>query len=103
MIKYDGSNISPEVETSLPVFLQAQIPRWQESLQPDIYAALAICHTLACISVVLRLYARRLKAQRFGWDDWLVVIALVRQPFTWRFCAGSLFSVLAGQADSPRI
>lgn len=102
-MKYDGSNIPPEVEASLPTFLQAQIPLWHENLQPDIYAALAMCHTLACVSVALRLYARRLKAQRLGWDDWLVVIALVRQPFTWKFRAGSLFSVLAGQADSLRI
>lgn len=78
-MKYDGSNIPSEIEASLPSLLQAQIPLWNETLQPDIYAALAVCHTLACVAVALRIYSRRLKAQPLWWDDWLVVIALVRQ------------------------
>lgn len=78
MTRYDGSNIPPEVVASLPPFLQAEIPLWHENLQPDIYASLAVCHTLACVAVALRLYSRRLKAQPLWWDDWLIFIALVR-------------------------
>lgn len=83
-MEYDGFNIPPKIAASLQSFLQAQIPLWNETLQPDIYAALSVCHTLACFAVALRIYARRLKAQPLRWDDWLVVIALVRQFF--KFC-----------------
>lgn len=80
MVEYDGSNIPPEVIASLAPSLQSQIPLLNEDLQPNVYAALGICHTLACVAVALRLYARRLKAQSLWWDDWLIVVALVRQP-----------------------
>lgn len=86
MVQYDGSSIPPEVVAALPPFLQAQIPSWNETLQPDIYAALAVCHTLACAAVAMRLYARRLKAQPLWWDDWLILVALVSLSTDFAVC-----------------
>ena len=33
--------------------------------------------SLATIAVVLRFYARRIKALKVGWDDWTILITLV--------------------------
>lgn len=79
MVEHDSADLPPDVIASLPPFLQAQIPLLHENLQPNIYASLAVCHSLACAAVASRLYARRLKAQPLWWDDWLICVALVRQ------------------------
>ncbi|KAK8018791.1 hypothetical protein PG991_007981 [Apiospora marii] len=68
--------IPPEVVELLPPDLQAQIPLYDETLQPNLYASDAICLAAAFTAVLLRLYARRLKGQRLGWDDYMIIIAL---------------------------
>lgn len=70
--------IPPEVVELLPPDLQAQIPLYDETLQPNLYASDAICLAAAFTAVILRLYARRLKGQRLGWDDYMIIVALVR-------------------------
>ena len=44
--------------------------------QPYIYGVCCALYVLSVIAVALRFVARRLKAARYGWDDWLVVGAL---------------------------
>ncbi|KAK9772380.1 hypothetical protein SCAR479_10918 [Seiridium cardinale] len=68
--------IPPEVVAALPPELQAQVPLYDENLQPNLYAADVVCLVAAYIAVYLRIYARRLKAQPLGWDDYLIFVAL---------------------------
>lgn len=71
-----AANIPPELIASLPPPLQAQIPLYNETLQPNLYAASTILFVAVWVAVGLRLYARRLKRQKLGWDDYLILIAL---------------------------
>lgn len=80
MVEYHGTNIPPEVVASLPPYLQAQIPLWHETMQPEFYASLAICHTAACIAVFLRLYSRKLKGVSLWADDYFIIVSLVSDP-----------------------
>lgn len=82
-VEYDGTNIPPDIVASLPAYEQAQIPFWNESLQPNMYASIAICAALALASVCLRLYSRRLKGQPFLGDDYIIVVALVSNHYEW--------------------
>jgi len=76
---YNSTNIPPEVIASLPESLREQIPLYDETLQPNLYASAVICIILAFVAVFLRLYARRLKRQALGWDDYMIIVALVCQ------------------------
>lgn len=38
----------------------------------------SICYSFAAIAVVLRFVCRWISKNKFWWDDWLVVLALVR-------------------------
>ena len=44
------------------------------------YALATALSTLAIVAVVLRFYERRIKKMSPSWDDYLVVLALVRVP-----------------------
>lgn len=70
------ANIPAEVIASLPDSLRAQIPHYNETLQPNLYAAATICFAAVCAAVGLRLDARRLKCQKLKWDDYMILIAL---------------------------
>ena len=69
--------IPPEVVAALPPDLQAQIPLYDENLQPNLYVSDGICLVAAITAVTLRLYSRRLKGQHLGWDDYMIIVALV--------------------------
>ncbi|KAK8045562.1 hypothetical protein PG993_005586 [Apiospora rasikravindrae] len=85
--------IPPETVQLLPPELQAQIPLYDENLQPNLYAADAICLVAAYIAVTLRLYARRLKVQPLGWDDYMILVALL---FTTVFVSLCIFVAAYG-------
>lgn len=44
------------------------------------YALASVLTILAIVAVILRFYARRIKKIRPSWDDYLIVLALVRCP-----------------------
>lgn len=73
-----ATNISAIV-AQLPPYLQEQIPRYKETLRPNIYAATGISLLLAYVCVSLRLYGRRLQGQSLWWDDYMSIVALVSQ------------------------
>ena len=50
-----------------------------EDKQANAYAATFITWGLAITAVVLRFTARRLSRVKYWWDDWLMLIALVRR------------------------
>lgn len=62
----------------LPQALKEQVPHYEETLRPDLYAAVGISLPLAYICVGLRVYGRRLQGQNLWWDDYTSIIALVR-------------------------
>lgn len=65
------------IVAQLPPYLREQIPHYEETLRPNIYAATGICLVLAYVSVGFRLYGRRLQGQALWWDDYMSVVALV--------------------------
>ncbi|KAK8068774.1 hypothetical protein PG994_005390 [Apiospora phragmitis] len=71
----------------------AHVPLYDENLQPNLYAADAICLAAAFTAVLLRLYARQLKGQRLGWDDYMIIVALF---FTTVFVAMCVFVAAYG-------
>lgn len=71
--------LPPEVAAANPA-LAAQLPLYDETLQPNLYASAIICIIASYVAVALRLFARRLKAQALGWDDYMIILALVRIP-----------------------
>lgn len=71
-----AANLSMIV-AKLPPYLQEQVPHYEETLRPNIYAATGICLVLAYVSVGLRLYGRRLQGQALWWDDYMSIVALV--------------------------
>lgn len=66
-----------KIIAQLPPYLQEQVPHYEETLRPNIYAATGICLVLAYVSVGLRLYGRRLQGQALWWDDYMSIVALV--------------------------
>lgn len=66
-----------KIVAQLPPYLQEQIPHYEETLRPNIYAATGICLVIAYVSVGLRLYGRRLQGQALWWDDYMSIVALV--------------------------
>lgn len=75
---YNSTNVPEEIVASLPPELQAQVPLYDETLQPKIRGTLAACTVIAYVSLGLRLYARRLAKQPLGLDDLFVGLAVVR-------------------------
>jgi hypothetical protein len=51
--------------------------------RPDVIASIAVTLPLAALVLVLRLVARRMTRAGGGIDDWLAVLAFVRQPLDW--------------------
>lgn len=74
-----AANISAIIEL-LPLYLQEQVPYYEETLQPNIYAAIAVSLGLVYICVGLRIYGRHLQGLNLWWDDYTSIIALVRYP-----------------------
>ena len=66
----------------------AQIQYMQEhindSLVPNLIAANVICSVVSLVAVVARFVARRLIRAPYKWDDWLIVLAWVKQNFVRR-------------------
>lgn len=74
---YNSTNIPAEIIAALPASLRDQVPLYDETLQPNLYSSAGICMGAACLAVVLRLYARFLKQQPLGWDDYIILVGLV--------------------------
>ena len=51
---------------------------YHESRVSHIYGATVSLVVAATFAVALRLVARRFSAAKYGWDDWMLVLALVR-------------------------
>jgi hypothetical protein len=54
----------------------------EDDRSPDVIASIAICLPAAYLAVALRFVSRRVAGAKLLWDDWLIVIALVRDPAT---------------------
>ena len=54
------------------------IPSLLESRAPELIATIAVLLGIATVAVALRLYARKISAAKIGWDDYLIIVALVR-------------------------
>lgn len=76
-----AANISAIIEL-LPVYLQEQAPYYEDTLQPNIYAAIIVSLVLGYICVGLRIYGRHLQGVNLWWDDYTSIIALVRYPYS---------------------
>lgn len=72
-----ATNISTII-AQLPQYLQEQVPHYDETLQPNIYAAVGVSLALVYLSVGLRIYGRHLQGLNLWWDDYTSIIALVR-------------------------
>ena len=62
--------------------VQYQEDHIHDNKKPDIIVASAICLSAAYVSVVFRFLARRLSKACIGPDDWVIVLALVTDPFS---------------------
>jgi hypothetical protein len=93
MILNNPANISEEVIATLSDGLRAQIPLYNQNLQPRLYATATICFAAACGAIGLRFYSRRLKCQKSGWDDYTILGAL---GFYVPFYAVSTFCIVRG-------
>lgn len=90
---YNSTTVPPEVAAALPPYLQAQIPFYDETTQPNLYAAMIICLFLAYLAVGLRFYAWRLKGQRLRWDDYMISLSLILNTIFIGLC---LFQTASG-------
>ena len=51
--------------------------------RPQIIIIAVTCFTIATVAVILLFISRRLAKVQYGWDDWSVVVALIRfKPVT---------------------
>ena len=73
------------------------IPSLNDSRQPEVVAAIVVMMVLAVTSVVLRLISRMLSAARFGADDALILVALVKPSCLqeWPLLIHGRYSLLA--------
>ncbi|KAL8810886.1 MAG: hypothetical protein Q9200_002234 [Gallowayella weberi] len=55
----------------------AAIPSLVESRGGELVATVTVMMIIASIAVLLRLYARRISASRFGKDDYMIIVALI--------------------------
>lgn len=68
---------NPRPITSTDALLpDIQISYYNETLQPNLWAASTTCFGAACVAAGLRLYSRRLKCQRLAWDDYMMLVAV---------------------------
>lgn len=87
------ANISAEVIASLSDALRAQVPYYAQNFQPNLYAAATVCFVAAWVANGLRVYSRRLKCQKSGWDDYMTLVAL---GFYVPFYVASIFVINLG-------
>lgn len=53
------------------------VPWLNHNRGPEIVGALTTLTIIATIAVILRFLARRVSGSLYGWDDWLILFALV--------------------------
>ena len=53
------------------------VPSLGESRQQEILGTIVFLMVVAIVAVGMRLMARRISAAGWGWDDWLICVALV--------------------------
>ncbi|KAL8964538.1 MAG: hypothetical protein Q9183_004385 [Haloplaca sp. 2 TL-2023] len=53
------------------------VPELSETRGPEVVAAVTVLTVLATIAVALRFLARHVARAQYGWDDWLMLLALV--------------------------
>lgn len=75
---YNSTNIPPELIALLPVQVQEQVPLYEQTRQPTIRAAIAVCGVIAYAALGLRFWARYLTKQTLGLDDLFTGLAVVR-------------------------
>ena len=54
------------------------VPALNDSRAPQVIAVFVIITLLSITSVFLRLISRKISNIKYGWDDYLIIIALVR-------------------------
>ncbi|KAL8893717.1 MAG: hypothetical protein Q9192_004995 [Flavoplaca navasiana] len=57
----------------------AAVPSLDANRVPEIIGAVTVLTILATIAVVLRFFARSVQSAQYGYDDWLMVVALIGQ------------------------
>ena len=57
--------------------IKYELEHIDDNLQPNIIAACVVCLFSAYVAVLLRFVSRRLIRTPLGWDDYLIVVALV--------------------------
>lgn len=72
-----AANMS-EIIAQLPLPLQEQVPLYEETLRPNMYAGIGISLFLVYVCVGLRIYGRRLQGISLWWDDHMSIVAAVR-------------------------
>ncbi|KAJ3580176.1 hypothetical protein NPX13_g389 [Xylaria arbuscula] len=90
---YTRATLPPEIIAGLPPYLQAEVPHYDDTLQPNLYAAAIISIVAAYIATGLRLWARKLRAQKLWWDDYMCLVALF---FVSVFTALTLYVTVLG-------
>jgi hypothetical protein len=65
-----------------------------ESRSGKVAAVIILCPTLAAVSVALRLYTRFVLGKKRFWEDYLIVLAIVRAHSTTLASMGKTFYVL---------
>lgn len=53
---------------------------YEQNRTGDIYGSMITLTVIAIIAVILRLFARKISKASFWWDDWTIIIALVKLP-----------------------
>ena len=56
----------------------AAVPSLGANRVPEIIGAVTVLTIMATIAAVLRFVARSVQSAQYGYDDWLMVVALVR-------------------------
>ena len=56
----------------------SQKEHWEDNIQPQSYAGLAICGVAATVFLIIRLLSQRRYNKGFFVDDWLIIAAWVR-------------------------
>lgn len=71
-----AANMS-EIIAQLPLPLQEQVPLYEETLRPNMYAGIGISLFLVYVCVGLRIYGRRLQGISLWWDDHMSIVAAI--------------------------
>ena len=74
--------MAPSPQSNLPTVsvneFQSQLANVNANKQPQMVIASSVFIALSTIAVILRIWSRRIQALRLGWDDYLIVLSLVR-------------------------